>query len=233
MRLDKFLSNAKVLSRKECEIAVKKRNITINNKVATKKDVMVEPNVDIVKLNGETIEYNEFIYLMINKPQGYVSSTDDPRDKTVLDLLPEKYKKYNLFPCGRLDKDTVGLVILTNNGKASHSLLSPKHHVEKVYEFKLAQPVKTEDIEHLEKGITLLDGYETKPCKINMLNQTHGHITLIEGKYHQIKRMFGAVNNKIIFLKRISFSTIKLDPTLEEGQFRELTESEKQVFETA
>lgn len=231
MRLDKFLSNAKVLSRKEAEIAIKKHQIKINEIIATKKDILVDTSTDIIKLNEQVVKLNKFIYLMINKPEGYVSSTDDPRDKTVLDLLPIEYRKYNLFPCGRLDKDTLGLIILTNNGKASHALLSPKHHVEKKYYFKLIQPIEEKDVNKIEQGITLKDGYTTKPCKINMINSTEGYIILTEGKYHEIKRMFSSVSNKITFLKRISFSNILLDPNLKEGEFRSLNDNEIKVFE--
>ena len=230
MRLDKFLSTAKVLSRKETVVALKKHQITINDKFATSKDQVVCEN-DIIKYNGKVITCEKYIYLMLNKPAGYVSSTDDPRDLTVLDLLPDIYKKYNLFPCGRLDKDTVGLVILTNNGIASHKLLSPKSHVEKTYYFEIADPITNEKIKAIEDGIMLADGYITKPCKINMKTNTSGDIILTEGKYHEIKRMFGAVGNKITYLKRTTFDKILLDPTLAEGDFRALTDEEKQVFE--
>ena len=134
IRLDKFLSNAKVLSRKETAIAIKRQEITINDKIATKKEQLVGAE-DVIKYNGNVVTYEKYVYIMLNKPAGYVSSTDDPRDQTVLDLLPDHYKKYDLFPCGRLDKDTVGLVILPNNGIATHKLLSPKNHVEKTYYF--------------------------------------------------------------------------------------------------
>ena len=230
MRLDKFLSNAKVLSRKDTAIAVKKRQITVNDQIATKKDQIISEN-DIVKYLGEIVSYEQFIYIMLNKPAGYVSSTDDPRDKTVLSLLPEQYQKYDLFPCGRLDKDTVGLVILTNNGVASHKLLSPKNHVKKTYYFELAEDIDNEKLIKIENGIELADGYITKPCKIKMLSTNTGEITLTEGKYHEIKRMFGASSNKVTYLKRISFDKIILDANLKEGEFRLLTPEEKQVFE--
>ena len=230
IRLDKFLSNAKILSRKETVVALKRQEITINDKPATKKEQLVGSD-DIIKYKGNIVTYEKYIYLMLNKPAGYVSSTDDPRDKTVLDLLPDIYKKYDLFPCGRLDKDTVGLVILTNNGIATHKLLSPKYHVKKTYYFELAEPISSDKIKVIEDGILLADGYVTKPCKVDMTTTTSGHITLTEGKYHEIKRMFGASNNKITYLKRISFDKILLDENLKEGDFRPLTDEEKQVFE--
>ena len=230
IRLDKFLSNAKVLSRKETVTALKRQEITINDQIATKKEQLVSTE-DIVKYKGNIVSYEKYIYIMLNKPNGYVSSTDDPRDKTVLDLLPSNYRKYDLFPCGRLDKDTVGLVILTNNGIATHKLLSPKNHVEKTYYFELAEPITSDKIKAIEDGILLADGYVTKPCRINMATDTSGHITLTEGKYHEIKRMFGASSNKITYLKRISFDKILLDPNLKEGEYRLLNDQEKQVFE--
>ena len=231
MRLDKFLSITKTLSRKETALAIKRQQIFVNNKPATNKEQLVDINNDKIMYNNNLIKYTEFIYLMLNKPKGYVSSTDDPRDKTVLELLPNEYTKFNLFPCGRLDKDTTGLVILTNNGKSAHALLLPKNHVSKTYFFEIADPITLENIEKIENGIELRDGYITKPCKIQMLTSTTGNITIVEGKYHEIKRMFGAVHNKIIELKRLSFSSIILDPKLKEGEFRPLNSEEVKVFE--
>ena len=231
MRLDKFLSITKTLSRKETALAIKRQQIFVNNKLATNKEQLVDINNDKIMYNNNLIKYTEFIYLMLNKPKGYVSSTDDPRDKTVLELLPNEYTKFNLFPCGRLDKDTTGLVILTNNGKSAHALLLPRNHVSKTYFFEISDPITLENIEKIENGIELRDGYITKPCKIKMLTSTTGNITIVEGKYHEIKRMFGAVHNKIIELKRLSFSSIILDPKLKEGEFRPLNSEEVKVFE--
>lgn len=230
MRLDKFLSNAKVLSRKECVKAIKNREITVNNVLATKKEQIVCDS-DVVCYKNNPVTLTKFVYIMLNKPQGYVSSTDDPRDKTVLDLLPSEYLKYNLFPCGRLDKDTTGLIILTNDGIASHHLLSPKYHVVKTYYFTLANECDSSDIKKIENGVCLRDGYVTKPCKINMESKTSGLITITEGKYHEIKRMFGSIGNKVTSLKRISFGFIALDENLKEGEFRLLNSEEQKLFE--
>ena len=230
MRLDKFLSNAKICTRSECVNLVKKHLITVNDILVNKKDMLIDVDNDVVKVKGEIVKKVNFLYLMLNKPSGYVSSTNDPRDKTVLDLLSEDYRKFKLFPCGRLDKDTVGLIILTNDGKATHALLSPKHHVKKVYYFELADEITEEKAKSLEKGVKLADGYITKPCEVKMEGKTSGYITLTEGKYHEIKRMFATLSNKVIYLKRISFSSIILDKNLKEGEYRKLTDVEESVF---
>lgn len=231
MRLDKYLSNAKVLSRKDCVKAIKNHEITVNGVIATKKEQIVS-DTDVICYKDNKIVLKKFIYIMLNKPQGYVSSTDDPRDKTVLELLPDEYLKYNLFPCGRLDKDTTGLIILTNDGIASHHLLSPKYHVEKTYYFELADSCNEQDKNTIEQGVCLRDGYTTKPCKINLINDKSGNISITEGKYHEIKRMFGFTGNKVTKLERISFGTINLDPALKEGEFRLLNKEEQKLFES-
>ena len=166
---------------------------------------------------------------MLNKPEGYVSATDDEREKTVLDLLPDEERRLGLFPCGRLDKNTLGLVILTNDGDSAHRLLSPKHHVDKVYKFECKLPLSQDDVSLLERGVDI-GGYNTKPCKITLSQPTCGEITLTEGKYHQIKRMLEAVNNKITYLERVSFGNIVLDSSLDRGEWRYLTEEEENFF---
>lgn len=232
MRLDKFLSETKTLTRKQADIEIKKGNIKINGKIAKKKDEKVLLS-DIIEFNNEVIKYEQFVYFMINKPIGYVSSTDDPRDKTVLELLPQNLQKYNLFPCGRLDKETVGLIILTNDGVGSHALLSPKKHITKEYYFEVCDPVSDKSIKTIEQGIVLRDGYKTKPCTIKVQSNKSGIITLTEGKYHEIRRLFASQGNKVCYLKRISFGSIKLDPNLNEGDFRPLTSEEILLFEKA
>ena len=166
---------------------------------------------------------------MLNKPDGYVCSTDDPRDKTVLELLPEQLRKVGLFPCGRLDKDTVGLVILTSDGKSAHRALSPSKHVEKKYLFVVADEYSDEDVTAIEHGLILANGETTKPCKINRIDEKSGYITLTEGKYHEIKRLFGARKNRITFLKRVSFGGITLSD-LPRGEWRYLTPEEELLF---
>ena len=229
MRLDKFFSEQKILSRKQVVDCLKKGQITVNGNVVKKNDLNVDETKDEIALRGEVIRYKKFTYILLNKPDGYVSATEDGRDKTVIDLLPENLQKLDLFPCGRLDKDTLGLVILTNDGVSAHNALSPKHHVEKKYYFETADTYSDEDIASIEQGITLLDGYTTKPCKIERVDEKSGYIILTEGKYHEIKRLFGARHNKITFLKRISFSSITLGD-LPLGKWRFLTEEEENVF---
>jgi 16S rRNA pseudouridine516 synthase len=192
-------------------------------------DFKLDPEKDIITLLGEVLTYKKYTYIMLNKPEGYVSATEDPNEKTVLDLVNQEDRRKGLFPCGRLDKNTLGLVILTNDGEGAHRLLSPKHHVEKVYRFVSRDPVSENDIKALENGVDI-GGYFTKPCKIKMSGENEGEITLTEGKYHQIKRMLEAVNNKIIYLERISFGSIVLDPQLARGEWRYLTSDEEALF---
>ena len=229
MRIDKFFSEIGKFSRKECAEKLKKGLITVNGVIVKKGEFKVDPEKDVVCYNNEIIKYKKYAYILVNKPTGVVSATEDGRDKTVVDLLPEEMKKLNLFPCGRLDKDTVGLVILTNDGISAHNALSPKHHVEKKYYFEVADEFDDGDKTAIENGLTLADGYTTKPCKIERLDGKSGHITLTEGKYHEIKRLFGARGNKITFLERISFSQIQLGD-LPRGEWRYLTEEEEKIF---
>lgn len=167
MRLDKFFSEQKILSRRETAVAVKKGRIAVNGITATSSDMKITVT-DEITLDGKFVEYRKFVYVMLNKPDGYVCSTDDPRDKTVLELLPEQLRKVGLFPCGRLDKDTVGLVILTSDGKSAHRALSPSKHVEKKYLFVVADEYSDEDVTAIEHGLILANGETTKPCKINL-----------------------------------------------------------------
>lgn len=231
MRIDKLLTTVGVASRTESAKAAKRGEITVNGVAVRRADIHVDPEHDTVLYRGERIVYKEYVYIMLNKPDGYVSATDDPREKTVLELLPEKYKRLGLFPCGRLDKNTLGLIILTNDGEGAHRVLSPKHHVGKTYRFKCAEPLTDADVELLANGIKLDDGYVTKDAVISPApDRLSGEITLTEGKYHQIKRMFAAVSNKITYLERISFGHILLDPALARGEWRELTPDEESLF---
>ena len=167
-----------------------------------------------------------------NKPEGVVSATDDGTERTVLDLLPGKYRKMGLFPCGRLDKNTTGLLILTNNGALAHRLLSPKCHVEKTYRFTCERPLTDADCELLRRGVNIGEKSSTLPAKLTLSSDRSGEITVTEGKYHQIKRMFQAVCNKILSLERISFAGIPLDPALARGEWRELTAAEAADIES-
>lgn len=229
MRLDKFLSNMGKATRSESSRLARAGKITVNGAIIKKADIHIQPKVDIVCVNGVTVKYKQFTYIMLNKPDGYVSATDDDKEKTVLDLLGDEERRLGLFPCGRLDKSTLGLVILTNDGDSAHRCLSPKHHVDKIYKFQCKHPLTSENVFLLEKGVDI-GGYLTKPCKIKMDSDTSGEITLTEGKYHQIKRMLEAIDNKITYLERISFGGIKLDTSLKRGQWRYLTDDEEKLF---
>ena len=224
-----MFSEIGMFTRRETADRIKRKLITVNGVTVKKPDEKVNPETDEIRLSGELIKYKKYAYILVNKPNGVVSATEDGRDKTVVDLLPPEMKKLGLFPCGRLDKDTVGLVILTNDGISAHNNLSPKRHVEKKYYFETADEFSDGDIVAIENGLTFADGYTTKPCKIERKNLTSGFITLTEGKYHEIKRLFGARKNKITYLKRISFSDILLGD-LKEGDWRYLTEEEEKIF---
>jgi 16S rRNA pseudouridine516 synthase len=227
MRLDKFLVSTGKISRSDAGRAARGGNVTVNGVVEKKADRHIDPDVDTITLFGETIIYRQYTYIMLNKPAGYVSATEDGREPTVLTLLPEVLQRIGLFPCGRLDKYTLGLMLLTNDGDLSHRLLSPRHHVEKRYAYTCRLPLLPEDIEQLEKGVELEDGYFTKPARmIAEPESTSGIIVLTEGKYHQIKRMFEAVGNKIETLERVTFGPLSLDSNLERGEWRYLTEDE-------
>lgn len=232
MRIDKFLSNMGIATRTESSKAARQGMILVNGVAVKKADIHINPEKDIIVYCGRTIEYRKYTYILMNKPDGVVSATEDGRDKTVIDLLPEELQKLNLFPCGRLDKHTLGLVMLTDDGDLAHRLLSPKHHVKKKYYFESKFPLTDEEIAYLEKGATLEDGYITKPSEIELSeSRQSGYITLVEGKYHQIKRMLESVDNKITYLERITFGPLVLDENLARGQWRFLTENEIKKLE--
>lgn len=229
MRLDKFFSQTGTLTRSQVQKQLKLGKVTVNGETIKKSDYKVDPDKDEIRYNDDKIVYRRFVYIMMNKPRGVVSATEDRDQKTVLDLLPEDLLKFDLFPCGRLDKDTTGLVVLTNDGISAHNALSPKKHVEKKYSFETADAYSDADVTAIESGITLKDGYSTKPCKIERISETEGYIYLTEGKYHEIKRLFGARSNKITKLGRIGFGKLEIGD-LPEGAWRYLTEEEISWF---
>lgn len=231
MRLDKFFTSVGLLSRKESTLAAKKGRITVNESVIKDASCHINEDADIICLDGVRVQYRKYTYIMLNKPSGYVSATEAPGDVTVLALLPAELQKVGLFPCGRLDKNTLGLMLLTNNGSLAHKLLAPKTHCEKVYRFESRFPLSVQDRLALEAGVDLGD-FVTAPCKVRMTGAQSGEITLTEGKYHQIKRMLEAVHNKVTYLERIRFAGIELDALLERGQWRYLTEEEQRSIES-
>lgn len=233
MRLDKFLVSTGKISRSDAGRAARGGKVTVNGIVEKKADRHIDPDVDVITLHGERIVYRRYTYIMLNKPAGFVSATEDGRDPTVLTLLPEEHQRIGLFPCGRLDKYTLGLMLLTNDGELSHRLLSPRHHVEKRYAYTCKLPLLPEEIEQLERGIELEDGYITKPARLMTEPGSRGGIiVLTEGKYHQIKRMFEAVGNKIETLERVTFGPLSLDPSLDRGEWRYLTDEEVSLLQS-
>ncbi len=229
-RLDKVLSNLGYGTRKEVKALVKNGGVEVDGIIAKSSDVKIDPEKAKVKVNGEEVKYRKYIYLMMNKPDGVISATFDKYDETVVDLLYTEDQVFEPFPVGRLDKDTVGLLLLTNDGELNHRLISPKHHVDKVYYAKIDKPVDEKDIIAFEKGIVLDDDYKCLPAKLEILETTEEgssvHITIVEGKFHQVKRMFQARDKEVIYLKRIKFGGLDLDENLPEGEYRELTEEE-------
>lgn len=228
MRLDKFLSVTATASRSEAGKAARAGQITVNGKPVKKADMTIDPERDTVTYCGRAVCYKPYRYVLLNKPDGYVSATEDGRDPTVLELLPPLYAALGLFPCGRLDKHTLGLMLLTNNGELSHRLLSPKRHVAKRYAFRCKFPLTEEECARFRDGLVLEDGYETKPALIELFEDARsGVITLVEGKYHQIKRMLEALHNQITYLERISFGPLSLPQELGRGEWRELSAEEE------
>ena len=231
MRIDKFLSETGTMTRKESGKAVRSGRLSVNGEIVKAPDRHIDPEKDVIALDGAVIGYKKFTYIIMNKPQGYVSATDDPKEKTVLDLLPEKEQRLGLFPCGRLDKNTTGLVVLTNDGVLAHKLLAPKTHVEKEYFFEVKFPLSDDDIVQIEKGVDI-GGYMTSPCKVIRKGEKSANIILTEGKYHQIKLMLGAVHNQVMLLKRIRFDSLVLkEDELPEGQWRHLTLEEERSLQ--
>ena len=226
-RIDKIISNLGRLSRREVRIAASKSRISVNGSVVKDPGLKVR-ETDLLTLDSSKIVYEPFIYIMLNKPEGYVSSNDEPGLPCVFDLLTDAERKRGMFCVGRLDRDTVGLQILTNDGDATHQLLSPKKHVDKTYYFECAETVSDEDMLLLKNGLELADGFVTKETVLELSPDARsGFITLTEGKYHQIKRMFGATANKITFLERKKFGGIILDANHKRGEWRELTDNER------
>ena len=231
MRLDNFLTKALGVSRSEAVKIIKNKQIAVNEKIVIKKDTYIDEQKDIIKYNNEIITYKEFIYIMLNKPKGYLSATKDLKDKTVIDLIDIKRE---IFPVGRLDKDTEGLMLLTNNGKYAHYLTSPNHHVIKKYYVEVEKDIQEEEIKLFCNGLEIRDGkdelYITKEAKLELITNKTCYVYISEGKFHQIKRMFEKINNKVLYLKRVKFGEIELDPTLQLGEYRELTEEEIILF---
>lgn len=235
MRLDKLLSNMGAGSRKEVKLLLKAGAIQVDGEIVRDPKQHVDVETQQVLMYGEPVTYQKYIYLMMNKPPGVISATEDKRDETVIDLLFEDVTYFKPFPVGRLDKDTEGLLLLTNDGSFNHALMSPKKHVEKTYYAEVTGVLTQEDIEAIAAGITLEDGYQAKPGKLVILSTTETdstlELTITEGKFHQVKRMMLALGKEVTFLKRRSIGRLELDPALALGDYRELTPAELSLFE--
>ena len=233
MRIDKLLSDMGIATRRESAAFAKRGLILVDGVPVKNASVHVNPEVQTISLNGRVIEYRRYTYIMLNKPCGYVSATEDSKLPVVTDLLSDELRRMELFPVGRLDRDTTGLMILTNNGALAHALLTPRKHVSKDYFFTSAVPMAEGVEEQFLGGVTLADGYECKSAVIKLApDRLSGIITLTEGKYHQIKRMVASTDNRVTSLRRISFAGIPLDESLGAGEYRMLTADEVAQLES-
>lgn len=222
LRLDKYLANSRAGSRSEVKEYIRKGRVTVNGTVCRDNSRYIE-ETDEVCLDGKRIVYKEHVYYMLNKPAGVVSATEDPVERTVIELFPPELRK-GLFPVGRLDKDSVGLLIITDDGEFAHRFTSPSGHVDKRYLIRTDQPLCVEDAKKFSEGITLADGTTLKSAKLEISENDpcQAEVTISEGKYHQIKRMIASCGKTVTYLKRLSMGDITLDPDLEEGEFKEL-----------
>ncbi|SKC75977.1 ribosomal small subunit pseudouridine synthase A [Maledivibacter halophilus] len=236
MRLDKILGNMGYGSRKDLKKIIRQGAVKVDGEIIRKNSIHVNPYESIIEINGEKIEYRKYVYIMMNKPQGVISATYDNIHKTVIDLLDEKYLPFNIFPMGRLDIDTEGLLIITNDGKLAHEILSPKKHITKTYYANIKGFVDEEDIKAFKKGIILDDGYKTLPAELKIIeggDVSTVELTIYEGKFHQVKRMFKSRNKKVIYLKRIAMGKLKLDGKLDLGEYKELNDEELEVLKSS
>ena len=229
IRLDKYISNLTTLSRAETKKIIKK-GILVNGKIIKSSDYKIDEEHDIVELDGKKLNYQKFIYIMMNKPQGVISATEDNSQKTVVDILKPEDRVLKPFPVGRLDKDTEGLMFLTDDGELSHKLLSPKKKINKKYYVEVDGSLTTFDISKINEGLVLEDGYKCKSAKLEIIKSSEKHSTayiiISEGKFHQIKRMMKVLGKNVTYLKRLSIGNLVLDNNLELGAYRYLTESE-------
>ena len=228
LRLDRFLSEMTSFSRKELKTMIKQGRIRIGDQVILKADYKVDTAADTVWLDGKPLVYESYVYYMLNKPGGVVTATRDSRERTVMDLLDTEGRK-DLFPVGRLDKDTQGLLLITNDGELAHFMLSPSRHVEKVYHAVVRNAVSDMDIMAFETGLQIDEDWKTLPAKLTVLNDREHplcEVRITEGKFHQVKRMFEAVGNEVLELKRISMGPLTLDEALLPGEYRKLKQEE-------
>ncbi|HAA4423599.1 TPA_asm: 16S rRNA pseudouridine(516) synthase [Listeria monocytogenes] len=231
MRLDKLLSHIGFGSRKEVKPLLKSGAVVVNGTIQKDSKTQVNPDKDQITVHGTPVVYQEFVYFMLHKPQNVVSATEDNVSETVIDLLAQEDTLTDPFPVGRLDKDTEGLLIITNDGTLAHNLLSPKKHIDKTYYAKIDGDVTAADVEAFAAGIELDDGYTCKPASLEIITPNEINVTIQEGKFHQVKRMFAARGKTVSYLKRISMGNLQLDESLELGEYRPLTEAELAILQ--
>lgn len=229
-RLDKIISATGKKSRREVREMVRQGRVLVDGKPVPAADMKVDPQTAVILLDGEPLGYEKFTYVMLHKPAGVLTATEDRRQETVLDLLPPELRRRALSPVGRLDKDTEGLLLLTNDGQLAHRLLSPKSHVDKVYYARVDGALEPGDIAAFAAGMTLGDGLECLPAGLEILSPTEALVTLREGKFHQVKRMLAARGKPVLYLKRLSMGRLRLDPALAPGAWRMLTEEERSAL---
>lgn len=228
-RLDKLIASQGKLSRSDVKKMVKSGRVTVDGAVVKSADIKVDADKSVISVDGKALNYKKNSYIMLNKPQGVISASNDKTQKTVVDLVPPELYRDGLFPAGRLDGDTVGFVLITDDGDFAHRILSPKNHIMKTYHATLRSPLTEEDISAFKNGIELSDGTLCLEAEVRMLEKTDepiAEVKICEGKYHQVKRMFAALGNKVLYLKRVRMGGLDLDESLEEGQCREITAEE-------
>lgn len=226
IRLDKYLADLGIASRKELKAVIKARRVAVNGNLALNGDLKIDPGSDTVSIDGRELSYKKYRYFMMNKPEGVLSATEDNKQETVLDLLSDEHKRLGLFPVGRLDKDTTGLLLLTNDGEFSHRVISPKSEVTKRY-YALTDGIPDEhDAKAFEKGIVLKDGLQCLPAKLEITGDNFCYVNVMEGKYHQVKRMLASVGKPVLKLKRLSIGELYLPDELPEGGYVELDDTQ-------
>lgn len=225
MRLDKYLAHASIGTRKEVKQLIRKKHVSVNDVICTKDDIHIDELHDSIAIDGEVISFLPVVYIMLHKPRGVVSATVDDTYETVLDCIDTMLPK-DVFPIGRLDIDTEGLLLICNDGKLAHDLLSPKKHIDKTYYVEIDHKLSDEDITLLEEGSIVLDDVQLLPANVEVLTDTSLYLTIREGKYHQIKRMLQATKNEVTYLKRIAMGPLHLDDSLQPGEWRYLSEEE-------
>lgn len=235
-RLDKIIASQGRFSRSEVKKLIKQGRLTLNGSVPKNGDIKIDPSAADIRIDGESFSYKKHVYIMLNKPEGIISASNDKDRETVVDLVPPELYRDGLFPAGRLDGDTTGFVLITDDGDFAHRILSPKNHIMKTYHATLTDVLTDEDIVRFKEGLTLADGTQCLEAHVRVLTcgeRNVAEIKICEGKYHQVKRMFAAIGNKVVALRRVKMGGLELDSTLAEGECREITPEELKIITQA